>query len=98
MREGFKGFSPKVREAIKGGNKSSPVTKLGKLCIQLGVPVVDVAGALKVAPLTVYKWFYGTSTPRVENLQAIEKYAATLQHRSKAAAKKAAKGASRKRA
>jgi len=46
--------------------------RLGKLCIEKNVPVSEVAEAMNVSRLTVYKWFIGQFYPKPEKMKELE--------------------------
>jgi hypothetical protein len=66
-----RGHSLKLVEAIRGGDPSDPVIKLGKYCIDHHVPVSDVAKYFGVSKLTIYNWFFGKMKPRRKNVELL---------------------------
>ena len=67
-----------VVRAIMGAKPVTPPVKLGQLCVELDIPVLEVASKLGVARGTVYAWFTGTRTPRPAKLAALLEYLAQL--------------------
>jgi transcriptional regulator with XRE-family HTH domain len=67
-----RGYSLKLVEAIRGGDPSDPVIRLGKYCIDNQVPVSDLAKYFGVSRLTVYNWMFGRMKPRKSRLQQLQ--------------------------
>ena len=67
-----RGYSLKLVEAIRGGDPSDPVIRLGKYCIENQVPVSDLATYFSVTRATIYNWFFGRMKPRQKRLQLLE--------------------------
>jgi transposase len=66
------GYSQNLVEANKKANARSLGVALGRLCIQSGVSVVEVAKTFGVSRMTVYNWFRGASAPRQELAERIK--------------------------
>ena len=67
-----RGYSLKLVEAIRGGDPSDPVIRLGKYCIDNQVPVSDLAAYFKVSRPTIYNWFFGRMKPRKKRLELLQ--------------------------
>ena len=67
-----RGYSLKLVEAIRGGDPSDPVIRLGKYCIDNQVPVSDLANYFGVSRLTIYNWFFGRMKPRKQRLALLQ--------------------------
>ena len=67
-----RGYSLKLVEAIRGGDPSDPVIRLGKYCIDNQVPVSDLANYFGVSRLTIYNWFFGRMKPRKQRLELLQ--------------------------
>lgn len=52
--------------------------RLGRVCINNDVPVIDVANRLGVSRQTVYNWFCGAKAPQDQTVDAILDYMAEL--------------------
>jgi len=57
------GYSIRVAEAIQSANDTLLGVRLGLTCLELDVPVTEVAERLGVTRPTVYSWFVGKSDP-----------------------------------
>jgi len=67
-----RGYSLKLVEAIRGGDPSDPIIRLGKYCINHQVPVSDLAAYFEVTRATIYNWFFGRMRPRRKRLELLE--------------------------
>jgi len=67
-----RGYSLKLVDAIRGGDPSDPIVRLGKYCIEHQVPVSDLATYFEVTRATIYNWFFGRMKPRQKHLQLLE--------------------------
>lgn len=75
------GYSQRMVEANRQANVKSLGVALGRLCIELGVSVSDVASKLGVSRATVYNWFWGSSIPDRARSERIAKLMQTLKKR-----------------
>lgn len=57
------GYSIRVAEAIQSASDTLLGVRLGQACLELDVPVTEVAQRLGVTRPTVYSWFVGKSDP-----------------------------------
>lgn len=64
-----RGYARKLMARIQAADDTKLGVKLGKLCIQLAVPISDVAGFFNVSKPTVYTWFTGKNEPRTAELK-----------------------------
>lgn len=60
------GYSLKVVLLNQKADQTRLGVRLGKKCIKLGIPVVDIAERLGVSRQTVYNWFIGDYEPTKE--------------------------------
>ena len=58
------GYSIRVAEAIQSASDTFLGVRLGRACLELDVPVTEVAQHLGVTRATVYSWFVGKSEPK----------------------------------
>jgi transposase len=70
------GYSQSLVEANKNADATSLGVALGRLCIERGIPVTEVAGVFKVSRATVYNWFWGQVTPNRSHNELIERFIA----------------------
>lgn len=75
------GYSQRLVDANKKADASSLGVALGRLCIELGVSVNDVAKKLGVSRATVYNWFWGITTPDPARSARIAKLLPSLKKR-----------------
>lgn len=75
------GYSQRLVEANRNADTNSLGVALGKLCIELGVSVNEVAKRLDVSRATVYNWFWGTSVPDAKRSDRIAKLMLSLKKR-----------------
>lgn len=75
------GYSQRLVEANRNADTKSLGVALGKLCIELGVSVNEVANKLDVSRATVYNWFWGTSVPDAKRSDRIAKLMLSLKKR-----------------
>lgn len=59
------GYSFRIRDLNRKGNKQNIGVQLGKHCIQNNVPVSLVMETLGVSKQTVYNWFAGVHKPAI---------------------------------
>lgn len=57
------GYSVKVRDLNRKGDKKNIGVQLGRHCIQHNIPVSLVMEILEVSKQTVYNWFAGVHKP-----------------------------------
>jgi hypothetical protein len=67
------GYSFKTVELNKGADKTRLGVSLGKLCINLNIPVVVISSKLGVSRQTVYNWFTGEHDPHESHVREITK-------------------------
>ncbi len=72
------GYSVRTVERAQAADPSSIGVQLGRVCIQRGVPVREIAERLKVSRVTVYHWFCGDNRPKNQYVPLIEAYLAEL--------------------
>lgn len=75
------GYSQRLVDANKKANAKSLGVALGRLCIDLGIPVGSVAERLDVSRATVYNWFWGVTNPTHSKTAAIAKMMQSLKNR-----------------
>lgn len=75
------GYSQRLVEANRQASAKSLGVALGRLCIEFGISVSEVAERLGVSRATVYNWFWGLSTPDRTRSERITKLIQTLQKR-----------------
>ena len=63
FRSNNKGYSRKYVSANRNADQSHIGVKLGRVCIDRDIPVLDVAEYLGVSRQAVYLWFLGKSKP-----------------------------------
>lgn len=67
------GYSANIVKEIAEANPTLLGVKLGRICVEKDIPVVDVATFLGVTRVTVYAWFRGKSA-------VSDKYAGVVQN------------------
>jgi transposase-like protein len=67
------GYSYQLVEANKKADGKSWGVVLGRTCIQLNIPVSEIAGRLDVSRATIYNWFWGTTLPSRTHSEQIER-------------------------
>ena len=67
------GYSYQLVEANKSASNESWGVVLGRTCIQLNIPVSEIAGRLDVSRATIYNWFWGTTYPSRAHCEKIER-------------------------
>jgi len=73
------GYSIRVAEAIQSASDTLLGVRLGRTCLELDVPVTEVAKRLGVTRPTVYSWFTGKSVPTDPDLRhKVEQYVEAL--------------------
>jgi hypothetical protein len=76
------GYSQRLVEANKKADaRKSLGVALGRICIDLGIPVNSVADKLGVSRATVYNWFWGVSFPDRVRSDRISKFLASVKNR-----------------
>jgi len=75
------GYSQRLVDANKTADASSWGVFLGAQCIELGIPVNEIAKRLGVSRATVYNWFWGVRTPSVQHSQRIASLVPKLKKR-----------------
>lgn len=74
----MRGYSLHVAEALRTGDNALPWVKLGRLCVDRGIPVDTVAKALQVSRQSVYAWFLGRSIPSETSVTRIADFIRSL--------------------
>lgn len=72
----LRGYSYKLVEAIRAANPELIGVQLGLACINVNIPVSDVAKAFKVSRMTIYSWFIGASNPQPQKVKLIKHFLA----------------------
>lgn len=72
------GYTLRIKQKNDKADGKSIGVKLGRVCIELGVPVHNVAKTCKVSRTMVYNWFAGISVPRPEKEPMIRELIASL--------------------
>lgn len=67
------GYSHQLVEANKAASDESWGVVLGRTCIKLNIPVIEVAMKLGVSRATIYNWFWGTTLPSRAHCEKIER-------------------------
>lgn len=75
------GYSQRLVDANKKANAKSLGVALGRLCIDLEIPVSTVAEKLDVSRATIYNWFWGLTTPNSNKASAVAKMVLSLKNR-----------------
>ena len=57
------GYSQSLVQANKKASAKSLGVALGRVCIERGISVTDVADYFRVSRMTVYNWFKGACVP-----------------------------------
>ena len=68
------GYSSILVERNKKANRRHLGVALGRKCIALNIPVVEIARELGVSRMTVYNWFVGAHEPQAVYATAIAEY------------------------
>lgn len=68
------GYTIKVAEAIKNADGSLLGVRLGRICIDRGISVMEAARTLGVTRQTVYQWFCGETTPQTHHLDVMQEW------------------------
>ncbi len=66
------GYSYGIRTLNRKANKKNVGVRLGRHCIDAGIPVTEVMELLGVSKQTVYNWFIGTHTPLPQHTTRIK--------------------------
>ena len=73
------GYSLRLQALNGKADQRKLGVRLGKACIEHGVPVSVVAQRMGVSRTTVYNWFCGVTTPQDSLTVVIESYVSSLQ-------------------
>jgi transcriptional regulator with XRE-family HTH domain len=73
------GYSLRLVELNESADECLLGVQLGRACIRNNVPVSAVAARLGVSRQTVYNWFAGGTTPRLNTSKKIETLLTSLQ-------------------
>lgn len=73
------GYSLELAKENRQANARHPGVKLGRLCIQHGIPISKVADICKVSRVTVYNWFRGVVVPSKSKMVQLEALLSKLQ-------------------
>lgn len=68
-----KGYTTKFIQAVNGADQTKIGVRLGKICIENDIPVVDVANFLGVTRMTVYHWFKGKTNVLGKHQEEVNK-------------------------
>ena len=69
----LRGYSLVLVKANRDADPKHIGVRLGKWCIRMNIPVTEVAEKFGVSRMTVYSWFTGSSRPRKDKVDQIEK-------------------------
>jgi transcriptional regulator with XRE-family HTH domain len=72
------GYSARFIKLNKDANPEFLGVRLGRVCIDKNVSVIEVARELKVTRQTVYNWFSGATAPLPALAPAVELYLSSL--------------------
>lgn len=72
------GYSLRTRDLNDKADINNVGVRLGRLCIEHGIPVIEVATRLGVTRATVYNWFCGASAPQATTSTLIKTYITEL--------------------
>lgn len=73
-----RGYSLDFAQQVGAADRRLPWVKLGLLCIEKRISIIDIAKELKVSRQTVYWWFTGKSRPRSVQIERIKEVLARL--------------------
>lgn len=68
------GYSVRLIQLNNEADDTLIGVRLGRVCINHDISVLDVAEALQVSRQTIYHWFGGTYLPKKETVARIRKY------------------------
>jgi len=68
------GYSVRLIQLNNEADDTLIGVRLGRVCIQHDISVLDVANELRVSRQTIYHWFCGTFLPKKETVARIQKY------------------------
>jgi DNA-binding XRE family transcriptional regulator len=68
------GYSVRLIKLNNEADNTLIGVRLGRVCIEHDISVLDVASALRVSRQTIYHWFGGTYLPKKETAARIQKY------------------------
>ena len=66
------GYSQKLEKLNAQANTELLGVRLGRHCIRVGIPVIDVANHFKVSRTAVYNWFIGLNDISSKHKQEAE--------------------------
>ena len=72
------GYTIHLRQRNRAADKRKLGVRLGKHCISMGIPVIDLVEMFGVSRQTVYNWFYGISRPSQQHSRMIDSYFQSL--------------------
>lgn len=72
----MQGYSIRVARAVmrEDGYQDRLGVRLGRMCVDQDIPVMEVASAMKVSRQTVYNWFLGRMQPTSNHVPMIEEF------------------------
>jgi hypothetical protein len=73
-----KGYSTLTVQEIQEANPTLLGVKLGKICVNKDIPVIDVAEYFGVSRVTVYAWFRGKTVVSGKHADKMQKLIAKL--------------------
>jgi hypothetical protein len=73
-----KGYSTLTVQEIQEANPTLLGVKLGKICVNKDIPVIDVAEYFGVSRVTVYAWFRGKTVVSGKHADKMQKMIAKL--------------------
>ena len=73
------GYSLRLLQLNAAADPSNLGVRLGKICIDMSIPVVTVSKELGVSRQTVYYWFCGVYSPQNQTVNKIERYISLLE-------------------
>lgn len=68
------GYTIKIAEAIKNADGNLLGVRLGRICLDRGISVVEAARTLGVTRQTIYQWFCGETTPLAHHLDVMQQW------------------------
>lgn len=79
MSETARGYSKVIADAVRNANADSIGVRLGRICVDKQIPVMDVAEFFGVSRQAVYLWFKGESVPATTHRDKMQKLIEKLQ-------------------
>jgi DNA-binding XRE family transcriptional regulator len=67
------GYTTRLDSLNKQADDSLLGVRLGRVCIEHNIPVIEIAAKLGVSRQTVYNWFVGIHNPNSELTKSISK-------------------------